>query len=202
MITKRNTVGWGCFLVWLFATLIAVVVGFAAFFLVMSALGESMGIVPDFAASLIMTGCFGTVIGIAQWSILRRYVQQSAVWVGVTLLGFLISSPVLLSISGGFGPYITSLASIRMTVVLGCALGVAQWFVLRKKVSRSALWIGISLISWIFAGLIGIALKTLSWQMGPILYWLGLFFAGTVLSVVGMMWLLKQTNPPAIIPAA
>ena len=89
-----------------------------------------------------------------------------------------------------------------MTVVLGCALGVAQWFVLRKKVRRSALWIGISLISWILAGLIGSALKRLSWDMGPILYWLGLFFTGMVLSVVGMMWLLKQINPPANIPAA
>jgi len=201
MTTKRNSVSWGWFIIWLLGTLFGVVVGFFVFFLVMSGLGESgPGPIPVFAASLIMTGCFGTVVGFAQWLILRRYVQRSAVWIGVTLLGFLISSPVLLSMSGGFGPYITSPTSIRMTVVLGCALGVAQWFAIGKKVSRSALWIGISLISWTVAGLIGMALKTLSWQMGPILYWLGLFFFGTVFSAVGMMWLLKQKNPPAMTP--
>jgi len=196
-MTKRNTMGWGCFLVWLFATLIAVVVGFAVFFLVMSALGKRMATIPYFAASLIMTGCFGTVIGLAQWMVLRRYVQRSVVWIGATLLGFLIGSPVLLSMSGGFGPYITTLRSLGMTVVLGCGLGVVQWFVLRKKISRSALWVGISLVSWILAGLVGIGLKALSWQMGPILYWLGLFFVGTVLSVVGMIWLLKRFSANA-----
>jgi hypothetical protein len=202
MNTKRNTVGWGCFLMWLFATLLAVVVGFAVFFGIMSVLGESTGAIPDLAASLTMTGCFGTIIGLTQWSILRRYVQRSALWIGVTLLGFMMSSPVLLSMSGGFGPYIAPLASLGMTAALGSSLGVTQWFAIRKKVSRSALWIGISLISWVVAGLIGMALKTLSWQMGPILYWLGLFFVGTVLSVAGMMWLLHQNSPPADLAAA
>jgi hypothetical protein len=122
-------------------------------------------------------------------------------WLGLTLLGFLISSPFLLSMSGGFGPYITFQASLGMTVILGCALGVTQWFALRKKVKRSAIWIGISLVSWVLAGLTGMVLKALDWQMGPILYWLGMFFAGVVLTVLGMMWLLKQTNHPADVPA-
>lgn len=204
MTIKGNALSWSYFILWLLGTLVGVVVGFFVFFLVMSGLGErGPGPIPVFAASLIMTGCFGTVIGFAQWLILRRYVQRSTVvWIGVTLLGFLISSPVLLSESGGFGPYITSLASFRMTVVLGCALGVAQWFALPKKISRSALWVGINPISWVIAGFVGMALKTLNWQMGPILYWLGLFFIGTALSGVGMMWLLRQKNSPADMPAA
>jgi hypothetical protein len=196
MNTKRNTVSWGSFLGWLIATLFAVVVGFAVFFIVMSILGESIGVIPDLVASLLMAGCFGIVIGLAQWAILRRYVQRSAAWIGVTLLGFLISSPVLLSMGGGFGPYITLRASLIMAASLGGSLGVTQWFVMYKKVRRSALWIGISLISWILAGLIGVFLKTLSLEMGSILYWLGLFFTGTVLSVIGMLWLVKQPNLP------
>jgi hypothetical protein len=201
MTTERNTISWGCFLTWLFATLLGVVAGFTVFFGVMAGLGESMGVIPDFAASLILTGCLGSVIALAQWFILRRYVQRSAVWVALTLLGFLVASPVLLSMSGGFGPGITLRASIGMTAALGGALGVAQWIALYRKVRRSALWIGISLMSWILAGLVGSTLKTLSWQMGPILYWLGTLFVGAVLSAIGMMWLLKQDNPPAKIPA-
>ncbi|MEW6093421.1 MAG: hypothetical protein AB1531_05580 [Chloroflexota bacterium] len=195
MNKKRNPVGWGCFLAWLIATLLAVAAGFAVFFVSMAVLGESMRVIPDIAASLILTVCFGIVVGLAQWAILRRYVQRSAWWMGVTLLGFLISSPALISLSGGFGPYIGLLPSLGMSAALGMALGITQWLVIRRKVSRSAFWIAISLVSWILAGLIGIALAALSSQMGPVLYWLGLFFAGIVLSVVGMMWLLKQTNP-------
>jgi hypothetical protein len=104
--------------------------------------------------------------------------------------------------SGGFGPYITSQASLGMTVVLGSALGVAQWFAIRKKVGKHARWIGVSLISWLIAGWTGMALKTLSWEMGPILYWLGLFFVGTVISAMGMIWLFKEKDPAADIQTA
>jgi putative effector of murein hydrolase len=54
---------------------------------VMSGLGESIGAIPDLVASLMMTGCFGTVIGFAQWAILRRHVLRSGVWIGFTFLG-------------------------------------------------------------------------------------------------------------------
>ncbi len=192
MKTKRNTVGWGCFLIWLFATLLAVIAGFAVFFVAMAGLGESLGRIPDLTASLIMAGCFGTIIGVSQWSILSRYVQRSALWIGVTLLGFLISSPVLLSMSSGFGPTILPISSFNMTVALGSTLGVAQWLTISRKVNRSSLWIGISLVGWFVAGWIGLALKTLSWEWGMILYWLGLFFAGTLLSALGMIWLLTM----------
>ena len=202
MNAKRNTVGWGFFLIWALATLVGIVVAFFVFFVAMAALGESIGIIPMPVASLIMTGCFGFVIGLAQWSILRSHVPQPAIWIGITLLGFLISSPALLSWSGGFGPYITSRASLGMAAALGSSLGITQWLVLRNKVARAALWIGISLISWIVAGLIGLALKSLSWEMGPILYWLGLFFAGTVLSAIGMVWLFRKSTPPANMQAA
>jgi hypothetical protein len=46
------------------------------------------------------------------------------------------------------------------------------------------------------------ALKTLSWEMGPILYWLGLFFVGTVISAMGMIWLFKEKDPAADIQTA
>ncbi len=201
MNTSSNKVRWGFFLGWALATLVCVVAGFFVFFIAESALGESSASIPKFVAVslsfLLFTCSFGTVIGVAQWSVLRRYVQGSALWIGATLLGFLISSPVLLIPGGGFGPIITSQASLRTTAALGSALGVVQWLILRNKANRAALWVGISLISWVVAGWIGMALKALSWQMGPILYWLGLFFFGTALSSAGMIWLLKQDSPPA-----
>lgn len=194
MTTNRDSISWGFFLMWLFTTLIAFAIGLVIFFVIMSVLGESIGVIPNFVASLMMAICFGSIIGFTQWVILRRNVPISATWIGITFLGFLLCSPVLLSMSGGFGPYITPLNSLGMTATLGGILGIAQWFTINKKIRQSTLWIGICLIAWILAGLTGIVLKSLSWQMGPMLYWLGLFLIGTVLSVVGMMWLHKQTR--------
>jgi hypothetical protein len=81
-----------------------------------------------------------------------------------------------------------------MAAALGACMGIAQWLVIYNKVSRSTLWIAISLASWIVAGLLGLVLKSLSLELGPVLYWLGLFFFGTVLSGLGMIWLLRGTK--------
>ncbi len=197
MTSKQGVLSWGCLAAWLFGTLLAVVAGFTVFFVVMSSLGESLGTIPDLAASLLLTVCLGIVIGLAQWSILRNYLPRSALWIALTLLGFLVASPVLISMSNGFGPSLPPLSSLLMAAALGAALGIAQWIVLRTKVKQSLLWIVISLISWILAGAAGLFLRTLSWELGPILHWLGLFFVGTVLSGLGMLWLFRAARPPA-----
>jgi hypothetical protein len=191
MDAERKPVSWGCLLAWVPVTLVAVVIGSALFFVVMAGLGARMPVIPDLAAGLVLTVCLGTGIGSAQWAILRRYVQPSGLWIGATLLGFLFSSPVLLSRSGGFGPAIAPQDGLAMAAALGASLGIAQWLVIYNKVSRSTLWIAISLASWIAAGLLGLVLKSMSLEMGPVLYWLGLFFLGTVFSGLGMIWLLR-----------
>ncbi len=192
MKTKRKAIDWWFWPILVIGTLIGSVIAFFVFFLAMSFVGESGGRIPDLVASLILTICFGSVIGIAQWFVLRRYVPRTAIWIGATSVGFLICSPIIFFLSGGFGPYLTPRASLIMTFVLGGVMGIMQWFTIYKKVKQSALWIGISLVSWIVAGLIGMALKFFSWQMAPVLYWPGLLFFGTVLSAAGLMWLLKR----------
>ncbi len=202
MDTANRKIRWGFFLTWALATLFGIVVGFAVFFIVMSALGESGALpanssISNSLASLIFTCCFGTVIGLAQGSVLRRFGHKSGIWILATLLGFLVSAPVLLRQSGWFGPVITSIGILRMTAALGIVLGIVQWFILSKKVDRAVLWIGVSLISWVLAGLAGMGLMTLSWEWGPILYWLGMFFIGTLLTAVGMIWMFNHPIPPA-----
>ncbi len=202
MNTKPNAMTWGQFLLWLLGSLIGVVIGFAVFFVVMSGLGSGGSVISTPLASILMTACFGTVIGLAQWSILRRYGQRSWIWIGVTLLGFLICSPILLSLGGNFGPAISSFNSFLMSVPLGYILGIAQWLAIARKIKWSPVWIGVSLVSWVLAGWIGIGMKALTIQMGPILYWIGLFFAGIFLSGVGMLWLFNVKAEPGPSEAA
>lgn len=206
MSLKPMKAGWCFFLVWTIATFFGVLVGFLVFFIGESFLGESSGplannsFVSVSLGLLIFVITFGLVTGIAQWFVLRRYVPRTAFWICATLLGFLISSPALLNTGGGFGPYIAPSASLIMTTAFGGALGIMQYLVIRKQANKPALWIGISLSSWVIAGVIGIALRIQSYQMGPIYYWLGVFFFGIVFTAVGMALWLKQPGVPPNLP--
>jgi FtsH-binding integral membrane protein len=195
MNTNRVALNWGLVIIWVIAALFGVVVGFIVFFIAMSIAGESLGSIPVVWSSLVMAGCFGTVIGLAQGAVLRRCGYRSAAWFGATLLGILIASPGILRLGGNFGPVIRN--SLGLAATLGTALGIVQGLTLRKKAVQSVLWIGISIVSWVIAGWIGKILIPLSYEWGPILFWIGLFFSGTVLSSAGLMWLLKDAGLPA-----
>ena len=191
MNTNRVALNWGLVIIWVIAALFGVVVGFIVFFIAMSIAGESLGSIPVALSSLVVAVCFGTVIGLAQGAVLRRYGYRSAAWFGATLLGILIASPGILRLGGNFGPVIRN--SLELAATLGTALGIVQGLTLRKKAVQSVLWIGISIVSWVIAGWIGKLLIPLSYEWGPILFWIGLFFSGTILSSAGLMWLLKRT---------
>jgi len=190
MNTNRANLNWGLVILWVIAALFGVIVGFTVFFIAMSIAGESLGSIPVVLSSLVMAGCFGTVIGLAQGAVLRRSGYRSAAWLGATLLATLIAGPWILRLGGNFGPVIGN--SLGLGAILGTALGIMQGLTLRKKAVQSVLWIGISIVSWVIAGWIGKILIPLSYEWGPILFWIGLFFSGTVLSSAGLMWLLNQ----------
>jgi hypothetical protein len=197
MGTQSKVVSWGYLIGWSVLVCIGVVASFFVFFIAMSVLGGGGRSIPGLATSLAISVCFGTVTGVAQWSILRRYVQRSEVWIWITLLGFLVCSPIVISYGGGFGPVITYGHVFHMTIGMGAILGILQWLAISKKVKWSSVWVGVSFASWFLAGLVGTGLMALSLQTGPVLFWIGLFFAGIVLSVAGMVGLFDIKAEPA-----
>jgi hypothetical protein len=197
MNEKPNTISWGYFISWLILAFIGVIVSFFVFFIVMSVLGSGSSAVPSLAAILIIPVCFGSVVSLAQWFILRQYAHQSTAWIWVTLLGFLVCSPIIISDSGFFSPVVTYYLIFYMTISMGAILGVLQWIAISRKVKWSSVWVGVSLVSWFLAGLIGMGLKTLSLYSGPILFWIGFFLAGITLSALGMIWLFHLKVEPA-----
>jgi hypothetical protein len=199
MNTNRAAFNRGFVIMWMIAALFGVILGFFVFFITMSIAGESLGSIPVALSSLLMACCFGTVIGLVQGAVLRRYGHRSALWFGATVIGVLIASPGVLSLGGNFGPVIRN--SLGVASLLGAALGILQAITLRKNSTQAALWIGISIASWLAAGWIGRILISLSYDWGPILFWIGLLFTGTVFSSAGLIWLLNHTakgNGPPI----
>jgi len=146
--------------------------------------------------TLVSVVGIGTVVGVAQWSILRRYVVQSVmVWVGVTILGFLIVG--LIDFSTVMLRHNTAWPGLLRNTIAGSALGVLQWAVLRKKVNRALLWVAGSLTSWfvaaLFAGAIAGSINTtLPWILIP-----NFEFFGTILSTFGLWMFLKHATSSA-----
>lgn len=152
------------------------------------------GYMIEFAVSLIaLTSAvgLGIVVGFAQWFIVRRSVAIRAIaWLGVTTLAFLITILVELALKFDNN---TIWEGILGTFIIGTTLGVLQWIVLNKKVDQAFLWAGISIVSWMIAGLaVGILTRAIEASVARILLANTEFF-GTLFSTFGLWWFLNRS---------
>jgi hypothetical protein len=116
---------------------------------------------PWAVAAIMAAGAIeGAILGLAQWSVMRRDLARLSVgaWVAVTAsaaalayaLGFLPSSyattwtvwPVLVQIA----------VAIPLVAALLLSIGTAQWLVLRRLVGHAWWWIPATAVAWL-AGL-------------------------------------------------
>ena len=81
-------------------------------------------------------------IGLAQWLVLRRRISLSPLWILTWPTGVLLSAFLIAVIPWDvIGDDESTLVLTFAYVVIGAAIGLLQWLVLRWKVSRSGLWI-------------------------------------------------------------
>jgi hypothetical protein len=100
-------------------------------------LGTSVGaaLFPAEAGAVALAVSFavtGAVIGTAQWWLLRPHLPRAGGWVLATLLGFAL-----------FGAAFEADAALfaLVFVVVGAAVGIAQWCVLRQHLQRAGAWV-------------------------------------------------------------
>ena len=100
----------------------------------------------------ILTGAtgvgVGATIGLAQWLVLRRLIREAGWWVWASTIGWLIGWLLIVSgevIPPGAGPGLTS---VMAGALLGTAIGIAQWLVLRRVVHQAGWWILASIVGW------------------------------------------------------
>lgn len=128
---------------------------------------------------LLLTGALeGTVLGVCQWAVLRRYVHHSAGWILATTGGAIVAWLVGLTISvlmaivyGTSRDRVATQALIAGVMLLGVGLGgvmgFAQWLVLRRHLQRSAWWIIANAVAWslgLLVAFIGAGLPKPHWS--------------------------------------
>jgi len=125
------------FIIWVVANILGISAT-AALPLLFASLSESLrsGVVSGFI--------FSFPIGIAQWLALQRISRTSIVWVLTVPVGILIYFLIYGLISDGLSQTIDDESILVITaayLMIGFAVGLLQWFIMRRHFSGSSLWI-------------------------------------------------------------
>ena len=105
--------------------------------------GSAVGVVVGVAVLGPVLGAVGLAgAGVMQWLVLRQQLSRSGWWIWASSVGLAIGLVVgvAASAAGGDDAAVVSLA------VLGASIGIAQWLVLRRQVSRAGWWILVSVV--------------------------------------------------------
>jgi hypothetical protein len=125
------------FLIWIAANLL----GFISMSVLVIALPILKSIPGIVASTLIVT----LPIGFAQWLVLRRLLHISAVWVLTLPIGLFLFLLLSTAIPESLGQTVDGESTLTLTamyIVMGAAMGLSQWLILRRKFSQAVLWIG------------------------------------------------------------
>lgn len=129
----------------------------------------------------------GTVIGLIQWLVLRRWCAQAGWWVLASTLCWSILGASKLGALGWVVPQ-TSSTLLRLFyglvdgMKMGAILGVGQWLVLRQCFTPARAWVLVSILAW------AIALGS-GWVVGGWLSAATGLFLGEVVGLA-LVWLL------------
>ena len=142
-------VGWSIYLQWVLANVFGGALGFPLSDILYDSIKAQVG---ETVGHAISGATIGAALGLAQWLIIRRGVFKMDIWVLVTTMSWAMAVVIYESMSGVLDRTLGG-------AMMGAALGLAQWLVLRRRVSRSA--------SWILATTVGLAM---GWSLGLAIY--------------------------------
>lgn len=108
-------------------------------------------ITEDLLLAYLFFPLLGLLTGLLQYLLLRRYLPRMGWWVAATALGWPLG---IAAVYLGYTIWPTILGANAtwpkelLWVSVGTATGLAQWLVLRQRVSRAGWWILASALGW------------------------------------------------------
>lgn len=143
-------------------------------------------------------------IALAQWLALRRILQTSILWILTTPIGLLLAISIIRVIPDGLwlGLDDESIAAlIAVYLLIGFVIGLPQWLILRRQLSRSSIWLLGSSIG-VAAGFWIIFVTDLVNQSGIISYIVGALVYSIVTGLVLTGLLANQNRSQVNLAAA
>jgi len=110
-----------------------------------------MRITEDFLFGYLFVPLLGLLTGLLQYLLLRRYLPRIGWWIPATALGLPLGIAVVY-LGYAIWPIVLSANSTWSVALLfvsvGATTGLAQWLVLRQRVSRAGWWVLASVLGW------------------------------------------------------
>jgi hypothetical protein len=184
---------WSRWFGWVLATALGAAVGLTASVTITLSIGSMADVDADALFGAAAALLLGILTGSAEWMVLKRYIPRAGWWVAATLGGY-IAVLILTSLSNvlGIGAAMGAPYSIALTVIIGAALGVPQYLVLKEHFPNSGWWVLASSIGMLGSLLGGIypahnivELVILGATMGAI--WGGV-------TGIALVWLLRNRS--------
>jgi hypothetical protein len=204
MYTQRETRRmWG---EWTVATLAGYAVGTLA--ILPGVVGLAYAAQPEILIGLVSGAVIGGALGIAQWLVLRRYIEMTFWWILACILGGMIGLSIGMALgdslalpavraatreaAAGALPWRVILQAGISGALLGVMLGAAQWLVLRGAVRSAGWWIIVSGLGWMLGLGLGALIAEISNVLIAVLLTGAIGGAVTGLALQQLRWHMRE----------
>lgn len=137
--TKVASNEFGMWLEWTLATALGMLLGFLPSLVLVNILDLTL-------ARLIVPLWAGFLIGLAQWVVLRKYVNEASDWVLAAGASWAVGFAVGLLIMSGLTN--TGLDGFFGYILFGIIVAVVQWPILRREIPNVWMWILANVVGW------------------------------------------------------
>jgi hypothetical protein len=136
---QARTGGWVELGLWMLASLAGWAAGLALGALLTEIGSGVFGLNEDRAVVYAVLLALGLAVGDAQSAVLRRHLSGAWRWIPVTLAGYLLAMGIMAAASG-VRISTDLMANAILLGLIGAAIGVPQWLLLRRTFRGAGLW--------------------------------------------------------------
>jgi hypothetical protein len=206
-MAAKKRADWSFYAGWILSAILGVGLALGIMFALITVIVQVVGgtivvngvrrITEDYLATYLFVPALGLSLGLVQVAVLRAYLPRMGSWAPLTFAAFvsLVAVPALLrpllARLGIADSALQSLLPVAMYLLIGLALGGAQWLLLRRRVAGAGWWIVANLLGW---GLV-YPLVGNSWNNLLEFMMLGLVPGAVTAIVLGL--LITRSAPPA-----
>jgi hypothetical protein len=149
--------GWSFYLGWIVLTALSIPLAFALGAIVLKTITGIVGdyvyvngvrhITEDYLFMYVFVPLVSLLTGALQYGLLRRYLSRMGGWVFATVAGWFLGA-FLIALLAQLGSTDTLSSLDLILLVMGLAIGTAQWLFLRRRWAGAGCWVGATVVGW------------------------------------------------------
>lgn len=155
---------WSFYLGWIVLTALCVPIAYILSIFILKLITSMIGdfvyvngvrhITEDYLVMYVLFPAVSLLTGAMQYGLLRHHLPRMGWWVLATVAGWLLGM-LLIALPSWLGWMDTPLNNLDLILlIMGLAIGVTQWALLRRRLARAGWWIAATALGWGLLGLV------------------------------------------------